>query len=214
MSNRSLSFISFLLFLASCGEDDKGKGSGMSTAEEAPAKEVVESKAVYSPEKCLPEGYIIKDTTRGDLNRDKYPDMILIACLPGEDSLARTVDTNILRPLIILTGQADGSLKQVARNDKVVYCVSCGGMMGDPYVQTVIKNGYFSIEHYGGSSLRWGTTITFKYIPADNKWDLHRIGDMTFSVNDPDGTQKETSQTTKDFGTVHFEQYDIYEDRD
>ncbi len=214
MSNKAFSFIFLLLVLSSCRGHHKDAKQETTTTGNTTQKAPVKSTPARSMEEFLPEGYVIKDTTRGDLNRDEYPDMILIASIKEEDSISHSVDSTIFRPLIILLGQPDGSLKQVARNDHVVYCASCGGMMGDPYVQTVIKDGYFSIEHYGGSSYRWGMTITFKYIPAERNWYLHRIGEMTFTVDDPDGTMKETGQTTKDFGKVRFEEYDIYEDRD
>lgn len=60
----------------------------------------------------------------------------------------------VKRPLYILTGQSDQSYKLAAKNDNVVYCVNCGGIMGDPFSGIAIKNGYFSVEHYGGSAWR------------------------------------------------------------
>jgi hypothetical protein len=117
--------------------------------------------------KYIPEGYTLLDSVIGDLNLDNYPDMLLVLKKYGEDSTSYIDDQPEKRPLLILIGQADKSFTLAARNDNVVYCVNCGGMMGDPYMQVIIKKGYFSIEHYGGSAWRWTRIITFKYSSAE-----------------------------------------------
>jgi len=84
--------------------------------------------------------------------------------------------------------------------------------MGDPYVSIVIKKGYFSIEHYGGSSWRWQRIITYKYSPVDKEWYLHRDGTVSFNAGDPDKTTEITGRTAKDFGKVRFGDFDIYKE--
>ncbi|WP_353573366.1 lysozyme inhibitor LprI family protein [Candidatus Albibeggiatoa sp. nov. BB20] len=108
----------------------------------------------------VPIGYKVLDVTEGNLNRDKYTDVILILGQENEQD-----QEDALRPLLILTRDASNQLHLAARNDHVVLCVECGGMLGDPYQRTAIKNGYFTVEHHGGSSWQWTKYITFKYIP-------------------------------------------------
>ena len=159
----------------------------------------------------IPEGYTALDTASGDLNLDQYPDMILVLKKNGEDTTSDVTEHPEKRPLLILTGQADNTYTLSARNDNTVYCIDCGGMLGDPFMDIVIKNGYFSIEHYGGSSWQWTRIITFKYSSADNHWYLYKDGGTSFHSSEP---EKETTKvrTTKDFGKVPFEKFDIYKE--
>ncbi len=144
-------------------------------------------------------GYEILDQKSGDLNKDGIDDRILILKKENEKQTSDVINHPGKRPLLILIRQSNGTLKQVARNDNAVYCVDCGGIMGDPYMNMVIKKSYFSIEHYGGSSWRWIRIITFKYSPKDNYWYLHKDGFESFHTSVPDKV-KTTVKTKKDFG--------------
>lgn len=159
----------------------------------------------------IPVNYNALDTTSGDLNLDQYSDLIMVLRKNGEDTTSDVVEHPEKRPLLILLGQADNTYKLVARNDNAVYCVDCGGVMGDPFMEVVIKKGYFSIEHYGGSGWRWTRTITFKYAPADSYWYLHKDGGESFHAADPEKV-KTNVRTVKDFGKVPFDSFDIYKE--
>jgi hypothetical protein len=159
----------------------------------------------------IPQDYSMLDTASGDLNLDSYPDIILILKKNGEDTTSDVIEHPEKRPLLILTGQADGLYKLAARNDNAVYCVDCGGIMGDPYTGITIKKGYFSVEHEGGSSWRWTRIITFKYSPADHCWYLYKDGGDSFHTSDPENI-KTTVKTTKNFGKVPFNKFDIYKE--
>ena len=160
----------------------------------------------------VPKGYIAMDTCSGDLNLDAYRDVLLVMRQNGEDSLSKLSDSTIKRRLLILTAQEDGSYRLAAQSDNAVYCYTCGGMMGDPFMGLVIKNGYFSIEHYGGSAWRWTRTITFKYSPADSTWCLHKDGHESFNVNDEKEKKTTKIYTVKNFGKVPFDKFDVYKD--
>lgn len=101
------------------------------------------------------KGYDVLDITKGDLNRDAYPDAIMILCKKDEKETSDVIDHPEKRPLLVLIGQADKTYKLAVSSNNAVYCVDCGGQMGDPFTGITIKNGYFSVEHYGGSGLRW-----------------------------------------------------------
>lgn len=157
----------------------------------------------------VPEGYTVLDTTSGDLNLDQYADMILVLKKNGEENTSDVVEHPEKRPLLILLGQSDKTYKLAASNDNAVYCIDCGGVMGDPFMDVVIKNGFFSIEHYGGSGWRWTRTITFRYSPSDHYWYLHKDGGDSFHSAEPDKVTTKV-KTTKDFGKVPFDRFDIY----
>lgn len=159
----------------------------------------------------VPKDYSILDIATGNLNLDEYPDMILVLKKNGEDKTSDVVDHPEKRPLLILVGQPDGTFKLVARNDNTVYCIDCGGMMGDPYQGITIKNGYFSVEHYGGSAWRWTKTITYKYSKEEKYWFLHKDSFKSFNANEPAKIEREIL-TTKKFGKVPFHKYDIYKE--
>ncbi len=156
-------------------------------------------------------GYEVIDLAMGDLNRDVYPDYIMVLRKPNEKQTSDVTEHPEKRPLLILIGRADKTYKLAGRNDKVVYCVDCGGIMGDPFQGVLIKNGYFSVEHYGGSAWRWTRIITFRYSASDKKWFLHKDGGESFHAGSPE--KSETSvNTVKNFGRVLFEKFDVYKE--
>lgn len=152
----------------------------------------------------VPAGYRILDSATGDLNRDEFPDKLL--ALDSVQVEGDTFGSESVRPLLVLLGDAQGRFTLAARNDHAVLCSGCGGMMGDPYQGLTIKDGYFSVEHYGGSSWRWTRVITFRYEPTSRRWWLHRDGGETFHSADPDKTETHM-KTVRDFGRIRFEQF-------
>ncbi|WP_345331388.1 hypothetical protein [Mucilaginibacter defluvii] len=158
------------------------------------------------------KGYKVLDITKGDLNRDAYPDAIMVLYKKGEEKTSDVIDHPEKRPLLILFGQADKTYKVANRSDNAVYCVDCGGQMGDPFTGITVKNGYFSVEHYGGSGQRWTRIITFKYNPAAKNWLLHKDGHEYFDATEPDKPVSKI-ETVKNFGKVPFEKFNIYRER-
>jgi len=206
---QKLIILSTIAFIASgCGQNVSKATNENSVVSEKISTEV--KKYSSSIAQFIPENYTILDTVSGNLNLDQYTDMIVVLKKNGEDTTSNVVDHPEKRPLLILLGQTDNTYKLAARNDNAVYCFDCGGMMGDPFVRVVIKNGYFSIEHYGGSSWRWTRIITFKYSSVDNYWYLHKDGGDSFNASDTENVTTKI-KTTKDFGKVPFDKFDIYE---
>lgn len=156
----------------------------------------------------LPKHEIL-DSKRGDLNNDGREDVLLILKAIDEHETS-DIDNPSPRPLLLLTRQADHSLVLAKRNDHSVLCVNCGGVMGDPYSNIVIKGNYFSIEHMGGSSDRWTKIVTYKYEEEEKDWLLHKDGGESFSSIDPDQVKTVSVKGTKDFGKVKLIDYNIY----
>lgn len=162
--------------------------------------------------KFIPANYKILDATKGDLNLDKYPDYILVLGKNNEETTSNFAkDKPEKRPLIILLGSENNIYTFAGRNNNSVLCYDCGGMWGDPYEGVTIKDGYFSVEHYGGSAWRWTQTITYKYSKEDKNWYLHRDGGQSFHVNDPN-KREFYGKTKKDFGVIKFKDFDIYKE--
>jgi hypothetical protein len=157
----------------------------------------------------VPKGYDVLDLTKGDLNRDAYPDAIMVLYKKGEEKIVNANDEPEKRPLLILVGQANKSYVLAAKNNNVVYCVSCGGQMGDPFTGITINNGYFSAEHYGGSGWRWTRIVTFKYSPQEKKWFLFKDGGERFNAITHEEIKTKV-RTAKDFGKVPFQSFNIY----
>jgi hypothetical protein len=109
--------------------------------------------------------------------------------------------------LLIWTGSASSGLQLAARNDNVVLCEDCGGVWGDPYEGLAIKNGYFSVEHYGGSAWRWTRIITFRYNEKENTWLLHRDAGVTYHNSDPESTEEESVTKADLYGKQKFADY-------
>jgi hypothetical protein len=162
--------------------------------------------------RALPAGYAVLDATKGDLNRDALPDWVVVLHKPDEQKTSDVIDHPTKRPLLLFVGGAGGTFALAARTDNAVYCVDCGGMMGDPFMGLAVKKGYFTVEHYGGSAHRWTRFITFRYDAATRGWLLHRDGSERFHALDPEhGTT--TSATAKDFGRVPLQKFDIYQEK-
>ena len=214
-------FLCLFLILCSCNENVKQEKSSiknidtiMSREKNIQKKESFKPMVNNSPNELLefvPKNYSILDTVSGDLNLDDIKDYILILKKNGEDSLSDFIENPEKRPLLILLRNKDNKLQLARKNNNTVYCVDCGGMMGDPFMGVTIKNGYFSIEHYGGSSWRWTRIITYKYNKQENEWFLHKDGSVSFHASDPE-TEETKIKTTKDFGRVKFENFDIYKE--
>jgi len=213
-------FICLLLTILSCNQSPRQDKITAITAdtltptENSPKRESFKQAVDNLPSELLPflpTNYSVLDTVSGDLNLDGINDYILVLKKNGEDTLSNVIDNPEKRPLLILLRDKNNKLKLVRRNDNTVYCIDCGGMMGDPFMGITIKNGYFSVEHYGGSAWRWTRIITYKYSKQDNEWFLHKDGSESFHAAEPEKVESKI-RTTKDFGNVKFEEFDIYKE--
>ncbi len=195
----------FAILLSVIGSLYSSQSEQQDTAPKTNNQETVNSNPLSQ---FVPAGFTILDSTYGDLNLDTIPDLILVLKHINEEDMADTTE-NLSRPLLLLTGTEDGSFQLAAKNDNSVLCVNCGGVFGDPYEGITIKNGYFSVEHFGGSSWKWTRIVTYKYNASENNWFLHRDGGSNFHSSAPEESTN-YMKTKADFGTVKFEEYNIY----
>lgn len=165
-----------------------------------------------SPEALLsfiPKNYILKDTARGDLNQDGIKDLILVLSKIEEEETSDIIDNPVKRIMVLLLGKKNNTYEKAGQNENAIYCYDCGGMMGDPYQEIIIKDGLFNIEHFGGSSWRWARTSTFKYI--NNDWYLIEDALVNSHASEPENIETKI-RTVKDLGEVKFEDFDIYKE--
>lgn len=213
-------FVCLLFTLFSCNQSPRQENTTsiiketLTTTDNQPKREAFKQDIDNLPNELLefvPTNFSVLDAISGDLNLDEINDYILVLKKNGEDSLSNAVDNPERRPLMILIREKDNKLQLVRRNNNTVYCIDCGGMMGDPFMGITIKNGYFSVEHYGGSAWRWTRIITYKYSKQDNEWFLHKDGSESFHASEP-GKVESNIRTIKNFGKVKFEEFDIYKE--
>jgi len=94
------------------------------------------------------------------------------------------------------------------RNDRIIYCSTCGGMMGDPFVGITAGRKTFTVEHYGGSAWRWSNSYKFNYSRIDNAWQLVEVREESFHVSDQEGGESRTYTPPKDFGKIDIADFD------
>ena len=162
-----------------------------------------EAEEISTPEELRPflePDSVPLDIKAIDLNGDGRSDYLLVLQRQEE----KYADADDQRPLLILLRQADNTLKLAKRNDKIIYCSRCGGVLGDPYLgMTLIKRG-FIIEHAGGSAWRWSLSYQFNYSKRDKTWRLVRVEHTHFHAASPEEVETEIETPPKDFGKIDF----------
>ncbi len=181
----------------------------------------IDSIEILPPQisKFVPEGYLPLDTAKGDLNLDGINDVLVVIRKKDEDSLTFFIDSvEQKRPLMILIGQTDGTYILEKRNDDVVMCIACSGIVrSDPFTGLVVKNGCFSVEHgVAEGPQHWETITTFKYDKEKKEWYLFKDGTVSYKMNDSQDMDAEVMvkdyeniKTKKDFGIIPFEKYHL-----
>ena len=143
-----------------------------------------------------------------DLNGDGLSDYVVVL----EKQKKKPDDVDIeegQRPLLLIIRQKDGSLKVAKRNEKIVFCSTCGGVFGDPLDSIEVGPKTFSVNHFGGSAWRWGNSFRFNYSRRDNTWQLVRVEEVSFNAGDPDKTMKTKIYTPpKHYGKIDIADFD------
>jgi hypothetical protein len=177
----------------------------------------------YAQEKILPaelKPFVLPkhemlDFIKADLNMDGRADYVLILKQEGEDTL--TFDNekwDAARTLLLIIRRPDNKLKLAVSNTDIVLCRHCGGAMGDPYMGIEAKAGEFTLDFYGGSSWKWGNTITFRYDKLKKNWFLQR--EIITSSHPEEDRYVESSSIIDraEIGMVSLADYTAYYNRD
>ena len=144
---------------------------------------------------------------KGDLNGDGREDFILVL---EKENPAKDKDDlpSAQRPLLILLRGADGKLALTKRNERIVMCSQCGGIFGDPFEGVIAGRNTFSVEHYGGSGVRWKYSYKFNYSRIDKTWQLVRVEDLSYHTSNPNKGKTQIYTTPKDFGKIDIADFD------
>lgn len=138
-------------------------------------------------------GFEVLDFAKGDINNDKLADYVLVCKSKKEGE-----DGGLPRPMLLILQDANKKYKVAKRSDQSIMCAGCGGVMGDPFSGIEIKDGNFSIQHYGGSSWRWSKDATFRF-DGKNNWVLSNEKNITFHASEPEKTTREYSIPESEF---------------
>ncbi|MCJ8153088.1 hypothetical protein MKJ01_04820 [Chryseobacterium sp. SSA4.19] len=110
----------------------------------------------FAQSEFQPKDSEILQTVDGDLDGDKVPEKVIIY------TTGDTTDMGNIREIQILK-KAGNKWKILEKSRNAVLESNAGGMMGDPYQNTEIKNGILMITQAGGSSWKWGYTDKYRF---------------------------------------------------
>jgi hypothetical protein len=168
-------------------------------------KDTLELPADVAPR--VPANHRPIHITEADLDGDGRQDVLLVT-----EAIAASPDAAAVpeqpRSLLLLRRGADGRLSAWARNDRVVHCAQCGGMMGDPFVGIEAGPRRFTVSHYGGSAWRWGVDVTFAYSRRFDAMQLVEVSETEFHATAPEDATSAVSRPPKDFGRIDFAEFD------
>ncbi|MFZ6875639.1 hypothetical protein ACO0LF_26535 [Undibacterium sp. Di27W] len=172
------------------------------------ATDYVEGKNI--PAELLP--FILPNTKLlayevADLNGDDKADYIFILEKQKKHPDDDPIDHE-QRRLNIAIRQADGKLKLIKTNDKIVFCSGCGGAFGDPFSDLTAGKKTFSVSHYGGSNWRWANTYQFNYSKKDDTWQLVKVSELSFMASEPDKVKEKIFAPPRHFGKIDIADFD------
>lgn len=112
------------------------------------------------------------------------------------------------RPLLILIRESKDGLKLAKHNDKIVYCSSCGGVLGDPFQGIKASSKSFEVYLNGGSRKRWSFEYKLNYSRKDNIWQLVRVRETYYDTLKPNAETTEVFTPPKDYEKIDVADFD------
>lgn len=146
----------------------------------------------------------ILDSQQGDLRGNGEQGAVLVIDHLGTGN--EKLGEGGPRTLLLLARDGTGELKKVGKNDRLIPCAQCGGMAGDPFGYIQVGEGRFVVLTEGGSRERWSNEYTFKYSDEKQDWLLDKTVRMVTDTET--GEEKHMELTSKEFGAIHFEEFD------
>lgn len=117
---------------------------------------VIFSTLCFAQKEFQPKDSELIESVDGDLDGDKIPEKVIVYTLKDEGELGKIREIQILK-------KVNGKWAILEKSTNAILESEAGGMMGDPYQSTSIKNGILILEHYGGSSWKWGNTDKYRF---------------------------------------------------
>lgn len=149
------------------------------------------------------DGSKLLDARIGDLSGQGGVAALVVLEHPAGDS---NVGEGRSRTLLLVARDAQGQLRTLAQNDKIVPCAQCGGVAGDPYSYSRVASGHFTVVTEGGSREHWWNEFHFEYAPKINDWILQKA---VRGVRDTaTGRKKQISLSARTLGVIKFSDFD------
>ncbi len=142
-----------------------------------------------------------------DLNGDGRSDYVFVLEKQPRKSTDPPIEKG-QRPLKIAIRLADGTLSVVKTNNNIVFCSTCGGMMGDPFESLTAATKTFSVRLSGGSRSRWAYMFKFNYSRRDNTWQLVLAEEESLDTAELDRAEEKRFTPPKDFGKIDIADFD------
>lgn len=137
----------------------------------------------------IPTDYKVLALEEFDLDQDGDLDACLvIAPVDEAEQSDKFHGQNTPKRILKVLRNHNGKIDLWAESDEVVYCVDCGGMMGDPFVGVDLTFRKLIVYHYGGSNWRWTHNITFT-LRNDDEWVLYKVENSSYHVFNIDSTR-------------------------
>ena len=152
----------------------------------------------------VPEGATVVDVVHGDLTGRGGADVLLV--IAPDVGTHEALGEGRARSVILLTRDASGELRKSAENSRIVPCVRCGGLAGDPYGYARIEAGTVTVSVSGGSRERWFDDYIFRYSATTSTWQLHRV--VRGVTDTQTGAQKQMELSEEEFGDVAFADFE------
>lgn len=171
-------------------------------ASNSEADPVSASKIPSELKRFIPPGTRLLDFAAADLNGDNLRDYIFVTEEQEKGKGATDAEEERQRTLFIAVRSKDGALKVVKKNDNIIFCSTCGGVMGDPYAGIEASRKTFTVSHYGGSAWRWQIMYKFNYSRIDATWQLVLVEETTFNSLEPDKVKTKIYRPPRDFGKI------------
>jgi hypothetical protein len=142
-----------------------------------------------------------------DLDGDGRGDFVLVLERQPANPKAEPIEVG-QRPLLILRRGEDGKLVLAKRNDRIVFCDTCGGALGDPFQGVTAGPRRFAVEHYGGSRESWSNRFQFDYSRIDRTWQLVEVSETVMDRHEPARETTRRFRPPRDFGKIDVADFD------
>ncbi|WP_346986099.1 hypothetical protein [Chryseobacterium sp. POE27] len=156
----------------------------------------------FAQKELQPEDSTIIETVDGDLDGDKIPEKVIIYNTKDSTDFGNIREIQILK-------KVNGKWAILEKSRNAILSSGDGGMMGDPYQITEIKNGILMITQAGGSSWKWGYTDKYRlqnghfeligYSSSSGKPEEYST-DVDFNLSTGQLTFVKEVENTKEYG--------------
>ena len=158
--------------------------------------------------KYIAKGKEPYDTFIGDLNLDKYLDLVLVSRDIDEDSL-KYLNGDLTRELLVFLGAENNKYKFLFKNSTAIPCVNCCGM-SDPFNGIEIGKGQLKINQFCGSSYKSVSESRFNYKAKFQNWQLDTVITESYYYNYLNYSLD--TATKKTFGNKLLKTFVMYDD--